>query len=400
MSYMSLSELYLSSNQLTGQIPTLLPDLLILDLSNNSLSGPLPTEMKYANLIELSLFSNQITGHIPESFCKLGLAVLDLSNNFLEGELPPCLGVMEDMEFMALSNNSLSGEFPSFLQNFTSVLFLDLALNKFFGRIPTWIGELKDLNNNEISGSLPSYLSNLKAMKKTRKTTVCYTGDIANFHLISLFAVLKGQEQNYGSISRGFDTNMVSIDLSSNNLSGEIPEEITTLDALVNLNLSCNNFSGVIPNKIEQMQSLEALDLSRNRLSGEIPTTMSNLTFLSYLDLSYNNLTGTIPSGSQLDTLSAANPSIYIGNMGLCGHPLQNNCSREGDASKQGRLGRTGGHWMEFFYLGLGCGFVFGSWVVFGVLLFKRKWRIAYFQRMDKLYDKVYIFAATQARHP
>ncbi|KAF8650350.1 hypothetical protein HU200_063968 [Digitaria exilis] len=364
MSYMSLSELYLSSNQLTGQIPTLLPDLLILDWSNNSLSGPLPTEMKYANLIELSLFSNQITGHIPESFCKLGLAVLDLSNNFLEGELPPCLGVMEDMEFMALSNNSLSGEFPSFLQNFTSVLFLDLALNKSSGRIPTWIGELKSLR------------------------------------ILRLFAVLKGQEQNYGSVSRVFDTNMVSIDLYSNNLSGEIPEEITALDALVNLNLSCNNFSGVIPNKIGQMQSLEALDLSRNRLSGETPTTMSNLTFLSYLDLSYNNLTGTIPSGSQLDTLYAANPSIYIRNMGLCGHPLQNNCSREGDASKQGRLGRTGGHWMEFFYLGLGCGFVFGSWVVFGVLLFKRKWRIAYFQRIDKLYDKVYIFAATQARHP
>ena len=95
---------------------------------------------------------------------------------------------------------------------------------------------------------------------------------------------------------------MMSIDLSSNNLSGEIPEEITTLDALVNLNLSWNCFSGVVPNKIGEMQLLESLDLSRNNLSGKIPASLSNLTFLSYLDLSYNNLTGRIPSGQQLDT--------------------------------------------------------------------------------------------------
>jgi Leucine-rich repeat (LRR) protein len=430
MSYMSLSELYLSSNQLTGQIPTMPPNLTILDLSDNSLSGPLPAEIGNSNLMELSLFSNQITGHIPESFCKLWLAVLDLSNNFLEGELPPCLGVMEDMEFMALSNNSFSGEFPPFVQNFTSVLFLDLARNKFSGRLPLWIGKLKllrilrlshnkfsgnipvnitnldclqyiDLNNNEISGSLPSYLSNLKAMKKTDMTRVCYEDDIKHFHLISLLSVLKGKEMNYGSISRVFDTNMVSIDLSSNNLRGEILEEITTLDALVNLNLSWNHFSGVVPNKIGEMQSLESLDLSRNNLSREIPASLSNLTFLSYLDLSYNNLTGRIPSGQQLDTLYAANPSMYIGNIGLCGHPLQNNCSREGDASKQGRLGRTEeGHGIEFFYLGLGCGFVVGTWVAFGVLLFKRSWRIVYFQLPDKLYDKIYVLVATWTRQP
>ena len=90
---------------------------------------------------------------------------------------------------------------------------------------------------------------------------------------------MKGKELNYGSISRVFDTNMMSIDLSSNNLSGEIPEEITTLDALVNLNLSQNRFSGVVPNKIGEMQSLESLDLSRNNLSREIPASLSSLTF-------------------------------------------------------------------------------------------------------------------------
>lgn len=120
------------------------------------------------------------------------------------------------------------------------------------------------------------------------------------------------------------------------------------------------------------MQSLESLDFSSNNLSGEIPASLSNLTFLSFMDLSYNNLTGKIPSGSQLDSLYAANPSIYTGNIGLCGPPLKKNCSSI-DASKQGQSTRTQERpGLDFFYIGLGCGFVAGIWAVFFALLFKK----------------------------
>ncbi|RCV36696.1 hypothetical protein SETIT_8G003000v2 [Setaria italica] len=423
MGFMSLRELSLSSNQLTGQIPTLPPNISTLDLSNNFLSGPLPYATRSANLKQLSLFSNQITGHISESFCKYqGLFVLDLSNNFLEGVLPLCLGVMEDVEILGLRNNSLSGGFPSFVQNLTNIMFIDLSMNNFSGRLPTWIGKLTqlrilqlshnkfsgnipvnitnlaclqymDLNNNEISGSLSSYLSNLKSMGNTidkcsildfdpapvlilqlHVPPILYVPPIGRLFLHSLSTILKGQELNYGSIFRVLDTGMMSIDLSSNNLIGEIPEEIVVLGALVNLNLSRNHLTGVIPNKIGEMQSLQSLDFSRNKLSGEIPVSLSNITFLSDLDLSYNNLTGRIPSGPQLDTIYAEHPTMYIGNIGLCGHPLQNNCSSEGQAPKQGDLGRTEeGHGIQFFYLGLECGFVVGTWMAFGVLLFKKR---------------------------
>jgi Leucine-rich repeat (LRR) protein len=75
--------------------------------------------------------------------------------------------------------------------------------------------------------------------------------------------------------------------------------------------------------KIGAMKSIESLDLSKNNLVGEIPTSLSNLTYVSYLDLSYNNLTGRILSGSQLDTLYMENPSIYTSNIGLCAFLLQ-----------------------------------------------------------------------------
>ncbi|CAD6255159.1 unnamed protein product [Miscanthus lutarioriparius] len=428
MGSMSLLQLYLSSNKLTGQIPTLPPNLSYLDLSNNFLSGLTGhSATRFANLRELSLFSNRLTGHIPESFCKYQqLFVLDLSNNFLEGEPPLCL--TEYMEVVALSNNSLSGKFPSFLQNLTNVEYLDLSWNKFSGRLPMWIGSLTslrvirlshnkffgsipmnitnlaclqymDLNNNKISGSLPIYLSNLKFMANTSMVGCFQALAILDSRLNSLSTVWKGQELNYGSVKRIEDTSMTSIDLSSNDLTGEIPEEIVVLDALVNLNLSRNHLTGVIPKGIGEMRSLQSLDLSRNMLSGKIPATLSNLTFLSYLELSYNDLTGRIPSGVQLDTLYAEYPSMYIGNIGLCGHPLQNNCSSERHAPKQGGLGRTEeGYGIPFFYLGLGCGFVVGTWIAFGVLLFKRNWRIACFRLSDKLYDKVYVLVATWAR--
>lgn len=58
------------------------------------------------------------------------------------------------------------------------------------------------------------------------------------------------------------------IDLSSNSLIGEIPEEITNLSALGSLNLSWNQLTGRIPENIGSLQRLETIDLSCNHLSG------------------------------------------------------------------------------------------------------------------------------------
>ncbi|GJN25356.1 hypothetical protein PR202_gb13175 [Eleusine coracana subsp. coracana] len=187
------------------------------------------------------------------------------------------------------------------------------------------------------------------------------------------------------------DVNTIYLDLSSNYLTGEIPEELASLDLLRNLNLSRNNFHGSIPNSVGAMQFLESLDLSRNKLSGEIPESLSNITFLSYLDMSCNNLTGRIPSGSQLDTLYAAYPSMYAGNIGLCGPPLKKNCTST-DAYKQDHYTRTAqGHEPKFFYIGLGCGIIAGILVVFCALLLKKRWRITYFRLIDKMYYKAYL---------
>ncbi|KAJ0772121.1 putative non-specific serine/threonine protein kinase [Helianthus annuus] len=62
---------------------------------------------------------------------------------------------------------------------------------------------------------------------------------------------MKGREDTYGSLGL-----VTLLDLSSNNLSGQIPSELMTLHKLQSLNLSRNQLTGKIPNKIGDMKSL------------------------------------------------------------------------------------------------------------------------------------------------
>ncbi len=113
--------------------------------------------------------------------------------------------------------------------------------------------------------------------------------------------------------------NVIAIDLSGNNLTGTIPEEIGCLTELVNLCLDRNHLIGEIPESfsnltnmrfitlisnnlsgkldviIDNMTKLECLWLSENAFSGEIPSSIGDLTNLQDLSLSTNALTGNIP---------------------------------------------------------------------------------------------------------
>uniref|UniRef100_A0A0D9XTA0 non-specific serine/threonine protein kinase n=1 Tax=Leersia perrieri TaxID=77586 RepID=A0A0D9XTA0_9ORYZ len=399
----SLSRLYLNSNNITGQIPVLPEGLNIMDLSRNSLSGPLPSNFGAFYLSDLRLFSNRITGQIPQSICELqNIDILDLADNLLVGEFPRCFQ-SDYISMLFLSNNMLSGKFPPCLQSMKVLYILDLSSNNFYGSLPKWIGELSKLeilraSHNNFSGSIPTTITNITGLVHLDFSRNSISG-VLPFHLSNLTGMTsRSSPTTFGHyvpiLNMSVDTKahelyyqesvifeVVTIDLSSNFLTGEIPKEIGFLDGVKNLNLSWNQFNGRIPSSIGLMRSLESLDLSKNNLSGEIPSSLSNLTYLSYLDVSYNHLTGRIPSGGQLDTLYSQNPSMYNGNSGLCGLPLHKDCSDGGNAS----VGKRSERDKEFLYFGLGSGFVVGLWVVFCTILFKR---IAYFRLFDKLYDE------------
>jgi hypothetical protein len=286
---------------------------------------------------------------------------------------------------LLLRSNTFSGHIPIEITRLFSLRILDLANNTFSGLIPQSLVNLKALTTTTVV-ALDLIDNPFREVHQSGYSIFQFGGSNNND---SLSLTVKGQVLDYKENAMFF----MSIDLSCNRLTGQIPEEIGSLLGLVNLNLSSNFLSGNIPYKIGNLQSLESLDLSNNQLSGEIPWSLSNLTSLSYLNMSYNNLSGRIPSGHQLDTLKTDDPaSMYIGNPGLCGQPLPKACPGDQPAQDGPVRWHEDGNTITDFHLSLIVGLLVGLWTIFCGLLFKKTWRYAYFSLFDKLYDKVHVF--------
>ncbi len=400
--FLNLTTLNLSNNKFSG-LNTFLctavePSLIYLDLSNNRLSGGLPNcFMQWQELRNLNLANNNLSGEIPSSMGSLiWLRALDLSNNSFLGEFLS-LRNCAMLSFINLRENLFFGKLPVLLgKSMLSLVILNLHSNKFHGSIPLQLCHLVqiqflDLSQNNISGNIPRCLYNLTAMALTNSNDMSV--EVAHFvyvdgtrfmfsnggdFVVDTIVSEKGNSYHYG---KNFEE-MRSIDLSDNKLTGEIPEEISSLKGLLALNLSRNMLTGVIPQKIGYLKQLESLDLSRNQLFGSIPASMADISFLEVLNLSYNKLSGRIPTGTQIQI---ADPSGFIGNLALCGPPLTQNCPGDVTPNAESTKGGSKNYqededeFLKCLYFGMGFGFVVGFWGICGFLMLNRSWRHIYF---------------------
>ncbi|XP_041009191.1 probable LRR receptor-like serine/threonine-protein kinase At3g47570 [Juglans microcarpa x Juglans regia] len=110
-----------------------------------------------------------------------------------------------------------------------------------------------------------------------------------------------------------------SLDLSRNEITGEIPSIIGAFESLNYLDFSNNSLQGGIPQSFGNLKGLDLLDISYNNLSGVIPKSLEALPYIRYLNLSFNKLVGEIPSGGPFVNLTAES---FSGNSALCGNPI------------------------------------------------------------------------------
>ncbi|GKV33199.1 hypothetical protein SLEP1_g41735 [Rubroshorea leprosula] len=352
---LSLYNLNLSYNVLTGIDLFGFGNLESVDLTSNLLQGSLPILSTTWGPMQQLLFSgNNLTGEIPPYCNFTSLYILVLTNNSLGGKIPKCLGNLSDLSILDLrmnkfhdvGNNNLNDTFPYWLGVLPSLKVLILRSNRFHGAISNsmpafYFPQLRiiDVAQNDFMGLLPSnYFKMLKSMRdvapddkvKLEYIDIKYTKCLANGGRRICPLLRDPYKDSVKVVMKGFEVELVrileiftTIDFSSNQFHGQIPDELGELNSLLLLNLSHNSLNGQIPSSLGKLAELESLDLSSNKLEGRIPEQLTKLTFLSVLNLSHNELMGHIPEGKQFSTFS--NDS-YIGNSGLCGFPLTKKC--------------------------------------------------------------------------
>ena len=228
------------------------------------LEGRIPDELgKLTNLRVLQLQGNRLTGSIPDELGGMtALRTLWLQGNYrlddkgtttatnhtdddeitggLDGSIPEELGNLADLRSLSLSQNDLSGEIPATLGNLTAYL------------TELYLGE------NDLDGSIPAELGNLNE-KLERLHLENQRGDKLTGNI----------PENLGSLN-----NLEELYLNGNKLDGEIPTTFQSLGELKKLYLNDNKLTGMIPEALRELRNIEAnsLDLRDNEFSGCIPS--------------------------------------------------------------------------------------------------------------------------------
>ncbi|KAK3151636.1 hypothetical protein QOZ80_3AG0248470 [Eleusine coracana subsp. coracana] len=250
----NLRTLDLYSNNFTGTIPESIyscSNLTVLRLSVNKFHGQLSKRIgNLKSLAYISLTHNNFTNitnalHILKS--SRNIKALLIGVNFRHEVMPQDENMygFENLQVLGIHNCTLSGKLPIWLSKLTQLKMLLLSNNRLTGPIPSWINTLHslfyvDISNNTLTGEIPTALMNMPMLQKEKAYWDMKYFEVP-FYLSSAY-------QN---------------------------RSLNTLPQV--LNLSNNYLNGIIPLNIGQLGALALLDLSFNNLSGEIPHSTGNL---------------------------------------------------------------------------------------------------------------------------
>ncbi|KAH7657218.1 Non-specific serine/threonine protein kinase protein, partial [Dioscorea alata] len=294
-SLIKLGTFGLFNNNFTGIIPASLGNissLRAISFGKNKLHGPIPKELgRLQKMNYLNMGDNNLSGSIPLSLFNISsLSYLYLPRNMLEGELPStmCTSLL-NLEGLYLASNLFTGPLPSSLPNATRLSIIDFVDNNFLGRVPPDLGKSQDLVYVNLNlNNLDAGDSDSDGWQFLTSLTNC-----SNLHVLC-FAANEFAGAIPNSIAN-LSTQLQTLQIQRNQLSGNIPDGIGNLVGLSGLALYDNLVSGPIPASIGKLAKLQYLGMFGNRLTGTIPSSIGNLTKLNYIGLANNLLEGHIP---------------------------------------------------------------------------------------------------------
>ncbi|XP_047342840.1 receptor-like protein 56 [Impatiens glandulifera] len=383
----SIDAILMRNNSFSGPFSCELVAKSFLDISYNSFTGELPSCSGFKDLKHLNLYGNKFTGMVPEAILNSSsLKTLDIGENLFSGLIPPDLITgLSNIQILSLRGNQFNGAIPHQLCQLENLNWLDLSHNFFSGSIPTCFGNINfgvvinDLRDVYTLGS-----SLIKLQDHNLQLTFRYMANVVIF--------TKNRVDTY--IGKPLEL-MSGLDLSSNNLEGEIPDVLGNLIHIRALNLSRNWLRGHIPQNLSNLMQIESLDLSHNNLTGEIPSKLTNLNRLGTFSVAYNNLSGRLPEMGQFATFEG---NSYVGNPFLCGPPLKKDCKVQVNNQVKNDDDDDDGDeaWytinIEAFFASFMGSYIVCIFGFFAVLWINARWRDMWFNLIDKILFSSYSF--------
>ncbi|KAK4571384.1 hypothetical protein RGQ29_029982 [Quercus rubra] len=265
-----------------------------------------------------------LSGKLSSSLLELHhLSSLDLSyNDFNMSQIPEFLGSFNNLKHLYLLEAEFGGTIPYELGNLSHLESIDISANNFNNVANLqWLSHFEAYDWADIVNRLP-YLTSLSLSSCDLPPIAPSTHTHFNYSKSLTIVALSDNHQN-SSIFQwllNFNTSLVEIDLSSNQLRGSIPDALGKMNSLESLNFDENQLEHSIPKSFGNICTLSSLSLSNNRLSGQLVEFINILSgcaknSLEMLDLSLNQITGSLPNFSTFSSLKI----IYDGTNNLTG---------------------------------------------------------------------------------